>query len=453
MKKIRYFIATKDFYQRVLKLAIPLMLQQLIMSSVNLIDNLMVGQLGTEAVGAVGAINKFYMIVLFATFAITEAASIFISQFLGANDEEKVKQSFRYSLIGNFVLILPFFVFGYLFPETIMSLFTKNEVYIQLGVNYFSVSVFTLLPMIFIVALSKAMRTLADTKRPLFANVIAVFVNTFFNYCLIFGNFNFPRLGVIGAAVATLIARVVEMGLLFVFVLKNDYCFKTKIKDLFKIDLKLVKMITLKALPLCLNEILFASGMTVALIFYATRGEHILTAFSIVSTTSDMFFVLFSGMATATTIIVGQHLGANELEEGKRSGYQLLFFSLMISIVFSALMFVSSYLIPNLYDIDEGTKFIAQNVIKIMACLFWIYMANAQIYFILRAGGDTRSTLFMDSFYMWLVNIPVLAFLSYFTNFNVFVVYICGQLTDLFKMIIAFWLLRKETWVKNLTNF
>jgi putative MATE family efflux protein len=442
----------KSFYIRVLALAVPFMLQQLIGSSVNLLDNLMVGQLGDAAIAGVASANKFYMVAMFGVMGLSGAASIFIAQYYGAKDEEHVKQSFRYSLIASYVIIAPFVILGLMFPETILRFFTNDAAVIAQGTAYLRLALLTYIPMTFSMTVGNAMRSVGETKIPLYTSIVAILTNAFFNYCLIFGNFGFPRWGVQGAAIATIIARVVEVFVLAIVLHKKHFIFNTKIKDLFKISSRLEKAITLKAIPLTTNEIFWSTGMGLLFKFYSTRGTEVMAGMSISGTVADIFFTLFGGMTVATTVVISQALGANKLEEARADAYKLLHFSQGLAVIMGLLLFGVSYIVPQWYDVSEVSRQTASTFLRIMACMFWLYMSNAQCFFILRAGGDTKSTLLMDAVFMWLVNLPAVGLAAYFTNWNVYAIYLVGQSTDFLKFFLAYTLLKKEKWVKNLAH-
>lgn len=452
MKGIKKFIGTKEFYAIALTVAIPLMLQQLITSSVNLVDNLMVGQLGDMALAGVAAVNKFYLIATYGTNGLLAAAAIFIAQFYGARNFEKMKESFRFSVVFALGIMVVFFLLGTIFPKTIVHYFTNEPLIIEQGLLYLRIAAFTFLPMALTLSISSALRAIGETKIPLYVSVVAVLTNTVLNYFLIFGNFGFPRLGVQGAALATLIARCLEAGILLFILAKIDVPFKTKITELFTVPLELSKKILIKAAPLATNEVLWSLGMATLFKLYGTRGAEVIAGYSIANTTSDIFFVLFGGMAAASTVLISHHLGANELDQARDNGYRLMGLSVILSIVFAVLMYGSSFIVPNWYQVSAQSKEVAQNALRIMSVMFWIYMINTQCYFTLRAGGDTKSTLFMDSVFMWCVNISLVAFIAYCTDLNIYQMYIIGQSTDLIKMVIAYRLVRKEKWVVNITH-
>lgn len=452
MKGLKKFIGTKEFYKTALAVAVPLMLQQLITSSVNLVDNLMVGQLGDVALAGVAAVNKFYLIATFGTNGLLAAAAIFIAQFYGAKNIEKTKESFRFSVVFATLIMIVFFIVGKFLTEPIVHFFTTDQAIVEQGVSYLQIAAYTYLPMIVTLSLSSALRAVGETKIPLYVSIVAVLTNTFLNYCLIFGNFGFPMMGVQGAALATLVARIVEAVILLLVLTQIEVPFKTKLSDLFKISGELCRKILLKAAPLTLNEVLWSFGMATLFKVYATRGAEVIAGYSIANTISDIFFVLFGGMAAASTVLISHHLGANELEEAKVNGYRLIGFSFMLSILFGLLMFGSSFIVPNWYQVSELSKSVATNILRIMSVMFWIYMMNTQCYFTLRAGGDTKNTLLMDSVYMWCVNISLVSLVAYNTDLNIYALYIIGQLTDLIKMVIGYGLVRREKWVVNLTH-
>lgn len=443
----------KKFLFSVLKIAIPLMVQQLIVCSVNLLDNLMVGQLGDVALGGVATVNKFYMIAVAGIFGMNNAGGVFLAQFFGAEDKDGLKQSFRFIMIATVVLSFIFFFIGFVFPHVVLGYFTKEVQVIEMGIRYFKYATFTLIPLGITICISNAMRSIGQTKYPLIMSVVAVFTNTFLNYCLIFGHFGFPRLEIEGAAIATLIARIVEMFLGFYFLNAKKIEFNTSIFELFNFDFSLAKTIFLKALPLSINEILWNSGMATLFKFYATRGLLVMTGLSVSATIGDIFYILYSGMAVSTTVLVSQKLGANKLKEAQETAYKLLGVCFMLSWIFMIGIISSRFMVPLIYNnISYEAQVVAKTMLMVQGLMYWIHITTAQIYFILRSGGDMKGTLLMDSGFMWTFNIPVMAIVTYMTNFNYLMVYVIGQSTDIVKLLFSYRLLRKEKWVVNLTD-
>ena len=450
MKK--YFGDFKFIYS-VLIIAIPIMLQNLIQTSVNLVDSLMVGQLGDAVIGGVSAVNRYFLILNGGLFGLTGAVAIFIAQFYGAKNHEKLKESFRFSLLSSYVVILPFFIIAFIFPEAILKFFTNDASIVMAGVQYLRVACFTFLPIGLSMTISGAMRCIGETKIPLVISVISVIINTVLNYCFIFGNFGMPNLGVMGAAIATLIARIVEVLLLLLALKTMEFPFKTRVVDLFIIDHQLAKQITLKALPLAMNEILWSFGNATILKFYGTRGGAVLSGYAICGSFTDIFYTLFSGMSVATTIMVSQPLGANKLDEAKENGYRMVGVASLLAFCLSCLMVLTNFIVPLLYSsASEEVLKIAKIMILIQALSFPIYTLNIQSFNVLRSGGDAKSTLILDSGFMWGFAIPMLAVFGYFTNINIYTLFALSRGSEIVKLIVSFALLKKERWVVNLTH-
>ncbi|MFV0254517.1 MAG: MATE family efflux transporter [Erysipelotrichaceae bacterium] len=449
MKK---FIADKKFYKYVLAIAIPLMLQNLITAVVNLVDNLMVGQLGDAALGGVGAVNRLYIIAFFAINGFVNASTVFVAQYHGAGDKKHVKHSFRVGLIISGVIAVLFIAIVMLFTQPLVSFFTDVDEIIVAGTDYLKVMIWMLVPMSISIPVANSMRALGRIKPSIIASLISIFTNMAFNYILIFGHFGFPEMGVQGAALATVIARTVEMSILLVALKIGDFDFKTKIRRIFNVDKQIFVDVLAKGLPLASNEILWSAGMALLFKFYATRGEMVMSGYAVASTIGDIFFTLFGGMAVVTTVVLSQKLGADKIDEAKERSYHLYGLGFFMAIVFGALMFISSFIVPNFYNISAEANEVAVTFIRVQSILFWVYMLSAQSYFILRSGGDMRTTFIMDSGYMWIINIPIVALITYFTDASIIVIFISGQATDLIKMFFSYHLVSKGKWLNNLTK-
>ena len=440
-----------DFIKAALVIAVPLMLQQLVVSSVNLVDNLMVGQLGDVALSGVANANRYYMIAWSGINGMIASGVIYLSQFNGANDEERMKATFRFMLVSSLSICLIFVCLALFFAPNIIAFFISEENVVLRGSSYLKVACLSYIPGALSLCVSSAFRALGETKLPLKISVVSVLTNTCLNYCLIFGNFGFPYLAEVGAAIATLIARIVELALYLISLHRSAFAFKTRFKEIFHFSFSLAKEIIIKAIPLCINDILYSLGISTLLRAYSNRGLVANTAYSMSSTISDLFFVLFTGMATATTVLVGTPLGANDLKKAKDNAYKLVCFGIMCAMVFLVLMFGTSFFAPYLYNVSLEAQHLAASFLRVMSIFFVMYVFNSSIYFVLRAGGDTKSTLFMDSCFMWVCNIPVVAGLSYFTGLNVILLYVLGQMTDVLKAGLSYHMLRREKWVRNLT--
>lgn len=443
-------IGDKKFYKTLMQVAAPLVLQQLITTSVQLVDNVMVGRLGETSIGAVSIVNQLYFIVILVTFGVYAGGGIFTSQFFGSKNYEKLKETFRFKVILGFMVSFLAFVLFSVYGEFLIRLFTKNEETVSLGLTYLKVARWTAFPWVLSVSISNTFREIGITKPLLKISIVAILTNTILNFILIFGFLFISPLGVFGAAIATLIARIIEFSLMVRLLIKEGKIFNTRVKDLFVIDKKLLKQMAVMAIPLTLNELFWSSGQTAFLHSYSTRGDSALAAMNITNAISQLVFVLFGGIATAVAVLVGKELGSNKLEEARDNSRKLIAFAVFTAAVSGIMLFILSFFILNIYDVSIYTKNIAKFNIRINALFIPVYSFNSTLFYTLRSGGDTKSTLIMDSGYMWLVSVPTALVLAHFTTLEVTLMFLIVQCLDIPKAILGLIRYRKERWVQNL---
>lgn len=449
---MKSWIGDKQFYRTLFQVAAPLVLQQLITTSVQLVDNVMVGRLGESSIGAVSVINQLYFIVILVTFGAYAGAGIFTSQFFGSGDHDKLKQTFRFKLIvGSMIAFLALVIFT-LFGENLIRLFTSNPETIKQGLAYLNIARWSAFPWVISVAISNTFREMSITKPLLNISIVAIITNTLLNFLLIFGLLGFPALGVAGAAIATFISRFVELGLMIVLLVKKGSIFSTKMSQMMHIQPKLLKSMIIMSIPLTLNELLWSTGQTAFLHAYSTRGDSALAALNISGAISQLVFVTFGGIATAVAVLVGNTLGKNALEEAKENAKKLIAFSVFFAAIAGFVLFILSFFILNIYDVADATKDIARFNIRINALFIPVYSFNVALFFTLRSGGDTKSTFLIDSGYMWVVAVPIAMVLAYFTDLRVTMMFLLIQSLDLPKMFFGLSRFRKEHWVKNLAS-
>jgi putative MATE family efflux protein len=290
------------------------------------------------------------------------------------------------------------------------------------------------------------------TKPLLYISIVAIITNTLLNFVLIFGLLGAPALGVVGAAIATLIARFVELSLMVILILRKGQIFSSKITHMMHIQPKLLKSMIIMSIPLTLNELLWSSGQTAFLHAYSTRGDSALAALNISGAISQLVFVTFGGIATAVAVLVGNTLGKNALDEAKDNAKKLIAFSVFFAVIAGFILFILSFFILNIYDVAETTKDIARFNIRINALFIPVYSFNVALFFTLRSGGDTKSTFMIDSGYMWVVAVPIAMVLAYFTDYRVTMMFLLIQCLELPKMFFGLARFKKEHWVKNLAS-
>ena len=458
MKK---YIGSKDFYKKMLLVMIPILVQNLITSFVNLLDNIMVGQIGTEPMSGVAIVNQLLFVFNLCIFGGLAGAGIFSAQFYGNKDEEGVQYTFR---IKNYIALIFVVVSGaalMLFSDMLISLFLhEGDGSLNLASTmgyakeYLSVMYFGLLPFAAVQSYASTLRETGETMLPMKAGLTAVFLNMVLNYILIFGKLGIPALGVRGAAIATVISRWVEF--LIVVVWTHRHTEKNRFivgayRSLY-VPAGLLRQVCISGAPPLLNEFLFSMGLTVMNQCYSTKGLEVVSAVNISSTVWNLFMCVFFAMGSAVSIMVGQQLGSGDLEGAVDTDRKLIAFSVALGVVIGAVMFLLAPLIPAIYNTTDTVKHLAAIFLEICAVLVPVHAFNNCAYFTLRSGGKTIVTFIFDSCYLWVVSIPAVYLLARLTDLPIIPIYFVGQITDLLKIFTGVYLLRKRTWVNNLSS-
>lgn len=456
MKK---FIGDKQFYKMVLAVAIPIMLQNGITNFVSLLDNLMVGQIGTEQMSGVAIVNQLIFVFNLCIFGGISGPGIFGAQFFGQKNHEGVRNTFRLKLmIAGIVAVIAVVLF-ILQGDALISLFLHESegtadiaATLIYGKKYLFAMMFGLVPFAIVQSYSSTLRETGETVLPMKAGIIAVFVNLVFNYILIFGKFGAPALGVEGAAIATVISRFVEcfivVGWTHIHHEKNTFI-KGAYKS-FRIPSNLVWKVITKGSPLMINEALWSAGMASLTQCYSVRGLEVVAGLNISSTISNVFNIVFIAMGSAISIIVGQLLGAGKMEEAKDTDTKLIFFSVATTVAIGFVLVVIAPVFPAMYNTEDNIKELATWFIRISALCMPLDAFMHASYFTLRSGGKTFVTFLFDSVYLWIVSIPLAFCLTRFSVLGIVLIYLICKLVDIIKCVIGFILLKKGVWLQNI---
>ena len=450
--KLSTFIGDKAFYRHLIAVSLPLILQQLVTASIQIVDNVMVGRLGETAIGAVSVVNQLFFVVIITTFGVISGSTIYMAQYYGAKNQSKLNQTYRITLYAALLVALIAFVIFSLADTFLIQIFTTNPVTIELAEDYISIIRWGLFGFAISIAISSSLRVVGITKPLLWISVFTIVLNTILNALLIFGLFGFPELGVIGAAIATAIARFAEATLSLWYMWRRQNVFKWDWTRIFAVEFTLIKAIIIIGFPLLLNEIFWSLGQTTFLYAYSTRGDGALAAMNITNSISQITFVLFQALGTASAVFVGNKLGENELEEAQANAKRLVFAAGVVAAAVGLLQFMLSGLFTDFYSISEITKSWAIFNIRVNALFVPLYTMNVTLFFIIRSGGDTRSTLLMDSGFMWLVAVPVALSLAFFTALPITWMFLLVQGTEFFKVLFSISRYNKKRWVKNLAT-
>ena len=462
MRRLReLFIGDKRFYKMVLYVAIPIMIQNGITNFVSLLDNIMVGRVGTEQMSGVAIVNQLILVFNICIFGCVSAAGIFGAQFFGKGDHRGVRHAFRFKLLGSGILVLFWILLLYFFREPLIHMFLHEgsnagdlEATYRYGCDYLLVILIGLLPSAVTQVYAGTLRECGETLLPMKAGIAAVFTNLILDYVLIFGVFGIPAMGVKGAAIATDFARFVECGIVIVWTHshKQKHPFIVGAYQNFYIPADLSKEIIRKGLPLLINETLWSLGMAMLMQCYSTRGLAVVAGLNISTTVSNLFNIVYIALGSAIAIVVGQLLGAGKLEEAVDTDRKMIFFSVLCCLGIGAVMFFVAPYFPMLYNTSDEVRQIAARLIMISSALMPLYGFLHAAYFTLRSGGKTFITFLFDSVYMWLVDIPLAYLLTRFTGMGILWIYLCCQGIDLFKGIIGVVLVQKKVWVQDVTE-
>ena len=459
---LKQFIGDKAFYRRVFQIAIPIIIQNGITNFVSLLDNIMIGQVGTVQMSGVAIVNQLMFVFNLCIFGATSGAGIFTAQFYGSHDNEGVRYTFRFKiLIGIVLSALGIGVFC-LAGSPLIQLYLKGDgntadaaSTLAYSLDYLKVMLWGLVPFALSNAYSGTLRETNQTLVPMLAGVVAVFVNLVLNYILIFGHFGAPAMGVRGAAVATVISRYVELAIVagWTHLHSVDNPFIVGAYRSLRIPAALTRQITVKGMPLLINEALWSVGMATINQCYSTRGLDVVAATNISSTLNNLSSIVYLAMGNMVGIIVGQQLGSGaDRKTVQDTDRKLIFTSVVSCLLFGCLMAAFSGVFPLFYNTTQDVRNLATKLICIMAIIMPFHAYAHATYFTLRSGGQTMVTFLFDSCFVWVCSVPLAFCLSRFTGLPIVPLFAVCQSCELLKCLLGAYMLRKGTWIQNLVQ-
>lgn len=457
-------IGDRAFYKHVVAVLVPIIIQNTVTNVVSLLDNVMVGAVGTIQMSAVAIVNQLLLIFNLCIFGGLAGAGIFLVQYAGANDEEGIRYCFRMKwYIAVAMLVIAFAVF-LAFPQQMISMYLAEgtaaadaAATLQHGLDYFRIMLIGLIPFAVSQIYGSTLRELGETKLPMAASVLAIVVNLVFNYIFIFGNeglsiLPFAPMGVAGAAIATVIARFAEAALLVVIVhvKKERFSFIRHAYQSLRLPVSLCRDIIKKDTPLLINEFLWSLGTAMMMQCYSVRGLDVVAAFNISSTVQNLFNVVFLSIGNAIAIIIGQYLGANEVQKAKTAIWRLIALSVATCAVMGTVMALVAPFVPYIYNTSGEVRGMATEFLYVVSVMMPFFAFTHACYFTLRSGGKTLITMFFDCGFTWCVSFPLAFCLANFTAMPIIPLYLSVQLLEVIKCVIGFILLKKGIWAQNI---
>ena len=452
------FRSALPYYKRMLTIAVPIMIQSGITNFVSMIDNVMVGRVGTLQMTGVSIVNQIIMVFNLCIFGAMSGAGIFTAQYYGKKDNDGIRNTVQYKIItaliisafgiGAFVSMGDFLINAYLQGEGSPEDISLVSEYAR---GYLQIMLLGIVPFALSNAYSSSLRETSDRIIPMIATISAVFTNFILNYCLIFGNFGFPRLGIKGAAIATVISRFVELFILMLWshTHTKKYPFIKMLYLKTTMTREEIGKITLITLPLIINETLWAGGMAFLNQCYSIRGLDVVAAINIVSTLSNVFNVVFISSGSAIGIIMSQLLGAKKVKEAKENSMRLIWFSVLLALIIGVVMALFSPFFPKIYNTTDSVRTLATELLFILSIFMMVHAFTNGSYFTLRSGGKTVMTFIFDSGFVWLCSVPVAFILSRFTGVSIIYLYITVQALDLLKCVLGYIFVKKGVWLNT----
>ena len=440
----------KKFYLSALLLALPNIVQQLVTNFSQMVDNIMVGSLQEVAIAGVTISNQIFFVFLVVLLGFGATGGIFIAQYRGVNNDEKITEVFRITLLFSFGLGIIFFLALQFFPEVVFHIFAKDQETIASALSFMQYIKYTFLLFPISVAIASAYRFIGMVKIPMYVSIITVIITILLNYTLIYGNFGFPALGVPGAGIGTLIARIIELSIYLVLTKKLFTPVKVSITKAFCIELAVLKSFINKGYGLVTNEFMWALSIQLLTVVYTKRISDNIAAMSIANVLTNMIFIGMGGLSVAIAIIVGKSLGQGKFEKAKQDAHKLIKLGTILGIVLGIVVLIASFFVTMLYDVSPETLQAARIVILISTIFSGLYYLNSSYFFIIRAGGDTKSVLIMDSGFNWVIILPLALIIGQFISI-MYLHFLIVQLLNFFKLAICHRMYKKDNWLINLT--
>lgn len=443
----------KALYSTLINIAVPIALQGLITSSLNLIDNIMIGQLGEAEFSAVGMANQLFFVFSALLFGFSSGAGAFIAQFWGVKDLLNIRKVLGFSLVFTVLSSLLFFFGSFFFPNKVIQLFTNDPIVVEYGKEYLTIVSFTFILMAITIPHAAVLKITEQTKLPMKISAYAFVVNSVLNYILIFGKLGFDPMGVKGAAIGTLISRLFEMALMLYFIYIKGNIVRGKITDLFSFSSSFAKRIIKTALPVVVNEAMWGLGMAAYSVIYGHMGTTEYAALQVSNTVHFMFIMAIFSIGDAALVMIGKELG----KQNETSAYTIACKLLQIGVVLGifsgiVLAFLSPIIVKIFNFTSEGRQF-ATVILIIYGCSMWLKLFNGiNIIGVFRGGGDTRFAMYTESLTVWLIGVPLVFFSALILKLPLYIVVVTANFEEIIKGIICYKRLKSKKWINNIIH-
>lgn len=439
------------FFKSVCNLAIPVTLQSMLQSSFGIVDQIMIGQLGSVSVAGVGLAGKFASVYSVVISAIGAVAGIMISQYLGQKNSQEVRRSFYTNLLLGAGIAGIFTVLCTMFPEQIMGLYTKEPETQQEAAAYLSLIAGTFLPLAGATLLSTLLRCTDKPRLPLYASLASALLNTGLNYILIFGKFGFASLGIRGAAIATIISQCANF-LFMVLMISKEKTIPAKSNEPQKAAIKrnwgrYLSML----LPILVCEVAWSLGENVYAAIYGHLGTDASAAMTLTNPIQGLLIGALCGLSQAASVIIGKQLGNGEYERAYVSSKKLILYGAVGSVILSAVVLLTSSLYVEIYQVEESVKALTVQILTAYALVAPFKVLNMILGGgIIRSGGRTKYVMYIDLIGTWCFGVPLGLLAAFVLNLSIPYVYFMLSLEECIRFGISLIVFRKKQWMQQL---
>lgn len=454
LAKFRHAVLDDREYLRTLfKLAFPIALQMLLVSSLNMVDTIMIGRLGESQIAAVALANQVFFLLLLFLFGVGSGAAVFAAQYWGVRDKAGVQRTLGIAFLCGAAGAVFFYVAAAFLPEQVIGIYSRDTSVIALSASYLRVVApsyfFTAVTIVF----SSVIRTTGNTRLPLYVTAVSLLINTLLNLVLIFGLLGFPAMGVRGAALATAIARTIEATLLVSIAYRRREPAVGSVRAYLDWSPEFIRRFWVTASPVVLNEIGWSLGVTVYVLVYARMGTEVVAAFNIADTVIRLSFVVFMGTANAALIMTGNQIGAGEIKRASVGARRLLCLTPLMGAGTALVLFVLAPVVPLLFEISPEGRRIVMQFLLISGLVVPVKVSNLHIVVgLLRSGGDTRYSLFMDVGILWVVGVPLVAVAGLVLGLAPPLVFLCTIFEEIVKYGLGLRRILSDKWIHQVTE-
>ncbi|MBI5823631.1 MAG: MATE family efflux transporter [Chloroflexi bacterium] len=447
------FLRDRSFLKEMLVIAVPISFQQLINASLNMIDVIMVGQLGEASIAALGLSNQVFFVLILLMFGTTSGMAIFTAQFWGKQEIEPIRKVLGMSIVTTSSIALLFTLAATIMPRTVLGFYTNDTEVIEIGAQYLRIVGFSYIPVAIATSYIAVMRSIQLVRLTVVATVSALVFKTILGYMLIFGIWIFPPLGVRGAAIGTASGWTLELILLIGFIYAQRTPLAASMQTLFSFDLSFFTRVLRTTLPAMANELFWSVGITTYNAIYAHIGTDSIAAINVNATMEELGFVVFMGLGNACAVMVGNRIGAGKKDEAYETVRRVIILSVSAAWIVGLIVLLLRDTVVGLYDLSPSGVTNVRMLMLMMACTLWIRMFNFSTFIgALRAGGDTRFALVMEICSIWLIGVPAAYFAAFVLRLPVYYVYLFVILEEIAKAFVSTWRFRSKKWIHDLVN-